>query len=70
MLKTASMRPGFTVLAGARALEDRATLQEAARKAEAVGASACLYGRLETLKYVKSSGAHGSRFEGWFLTAS
>lgn len=54
--QTASMGLGFAVLAGARALEENATLEEAARKAETVGASTRLYGMLETLKYVKNTG--------------
>lgn len=54
--RTASMALGFAVLAAARAREQGAGLEEAAKEARAVGERARLFGLLETLYYVRSSG--------------
>jgi fatty acid kinase fatty acid binding subunit len=53
---TASMGLGFAVLAAARAREGGGDRAEAARQAAATGKACRLYGLMETLKYVKSSG--------------
>jgi DegV family protein with EDD domain len=53
---TASMGLGFAVLAAARARERGAGRAVAGREAAAVGEASRLYGLMETLKYVKSSG--------------
>lgn len=53
---TASMGLGFAVLAAARVRERGGDRTEAAGEAAAVGEACRLYGLMETLKYVKSSG--------------
>jgi DegV family protein with EDD domain len=54
--RTASMGLGFAVVAAARARERGADRAAAAREAAAVGEASRLFGLMETLKYVKSSG--------------
>jgi len=53
---TASMGLGFAVLAAARARERGGDVLAAAEEARSVGERSRLYGLLETLKYVRSSG--------------
>jgi DegV family protein with EDD domain len=54
--RTASMGLGFAVLAAARARERGADRQAAAELARTVGEESRLFGLMETLSYVKSSG--------------
>jgi DegV family protein with EDD domain len=54
--RTASMGLGFALLAAARAREAGADRVAAARQARAVGEAARLFGLMETVKYVRSSG--------------
>ncbi len=54
--RTASMGLGFAVLAAARARERGADRAAAAREAKAVGEASRLFGLMETLTYVTSSG--------------
>jgi DegV family protein with EDD domain len=54
--RTASMGLGFAVLAAARAREQGADRAAAGSEAVAVGEASRLYGLMETLRYVKSSG--------------
>lgn len=54
--RTASMGLGFAVLAAARARERGADRATAAKEARAVGQASRLFGLMETLRYVRSSG--------------
>jgi fatty acid kinase fatty acid binding subunit len=54
--RTASMGLGFAVLAAARARERGAHRATAAKEARAVGEASRLFGLMETLRYVRSSG--------------
>jgi DegV family protein with EDD domain len=54
--RTASMGLGFAVLAAARARKRGADIRSAAEEARSAGERSRLYGMLETLKYVQSSG--------------